>query len=131
VVVRDTTILNNPTGILIQPSGGIAAKAVLGRLRIDGNSGEGLRVDGAAKLPARSMSPSPTARQASTPVPAHRTVRQYVGSPYHNIVEVAETSGSTASMTLGGAVLYANAIGTQATGWTGCRPNRWRPRQCA
>ena len=46
MVVQDTTILNNATGILIQPTGGIAANVTLRWLRIDNNTGEGLRVDG-------------------------------------------------------------------------------------
>ena len=44
--VQDTTILNNATGLLIRPTSGIAAKVTLRGLRIDNNSGEGLRVDG-------------------------------------------------------------------------------------
>ena len=40
------TILNNATGILIQPTGGIAANVRLRWLRIDNNTGEGLRIDG-------------------------------------------------------------------------------------
>ena len=46
LVVQDTTILNNATGMLIQPTGGIAANVSLRWLHIDNNSGEGLRVDG-------------------------------------------------------------------------------------
>ena len=46
MVVQETTILNNATGILIQPTGGIAAKVTLRQLRIDHNTGDGLRVDG-------------------------------------------------------------------------------------
>ena len=46
VVVENTTILNNATGLLIQPTGGIAANVTLRGLRIDNNTGEGLRVDG-------------------------------------------------------------------------------------
>ena len=46
MVVQNTTILNNATGILIRPTGGIAANVRLRRLRIDNNTGDGLRVDG-------------------------------------------------------------------------------------
>ena len=46
LVVRNTTILNNATGILIRPTGGIAVNAVLRWLHIDSNTGDGLRVDG-------------------------------------------------------------------------------------
>ena len=46
MVVQNTTILNNATGLLIQPTGGIAANVTLRWLRIDNNTGEGLRVDG-------------------------------------------------------------------------------------
>ena len=44
--MQDTTILNNATGFLIQPTGGIAANVALRWLRIDNNTGDGLRVDG-------------------------------------------------------------------------------------
>jgi hypothetical protein len=50
LVVQDTTIHNNATGLLIRPTGGIAANAVLRRLHIDNNTGEGLRVDGTASV---------------------------------------------------------------------------------
>src|SRR6202045_1307519 len=46
LVVQGTTILNNATGILIQPTGGIAASVRLRSLSIDHNAGDGLRVDG-------------------------------------------------------------------------------------
>ena len=46
LVVQETTMLSNATGILIRPTGGIAANVRLRRLRIDQNTGDGLRVDG-------------------------------------------------------------------------------------
>ena len=46
ITVQNTTIFNNATGILIRPTGGIAANVRLRRLHIDNNSGDGLRVDG-------------------------------------------------------------------------------------
>jgi hypothetical protein len=46
LVVQDTAIVNNATGLLIQPTGGIAAKVAMRRLYIGSNTGEGLRFDG-------------------------------------------------------------------------------------
>ena len=44
--VQDTTVIGNAAGILIKPTGGIAAEISLNGVKIDNNTGGGLRVDG-------------------------------------------------------------------------------------
>ena len=69
MAVENTTIINNAIGMLIKPSGGIAANVSLSRVKIDNNSGGGLRPMG-REARARSTSPLPTAPRASMPATA-------------------------------------------------------------
>jgi pro-kumamolisin-like protein/List-Bact-rpt repeat protein len=126
VVVQDTTILNNATGLLIKPTGGIAANAELRQLRIDHNTGEGLRIDGTGGSGAikATLADSTASSNASNGIDA-------VSGPGNASVDVMrivaaangsagiasnQSGGGTASVTVGSAVLYANAIGIQAAG---------------
>ena len=126
LVVQNTTILNNATGILIQPTGGIAANVRLRRLRIDGNTGEGLRVDGTGGSGAinAALADSTASFNGSNGIDAvsgpgnvtvdiMRVVAAFNGSAG---IRVDQTGGGTASVTVGSATLRANAIGIQAAG---------------
>ncbi len=129
LVVQQTTILNNATGILIQPTGGIAAKALLRWLRIDNNTGEGLRVDGTGGSGAISavLADSTASFNAGNGIdavsgPGNATVdimRVVAAANGSAGIQSNQSSGGTASVTLGSSVLYANAIGIQATGGAG------------
>jgi len=129
LVVQNTTILNNATGILIRPTGGIAANVTLRRLRIDNNTGEGLRVDGTGGSGAiNAILADSTARQnASNGIdavsgPGNATVdimRVVAASNGSAGIQSNQASGGTASVTVGSSVLYANAIGIQAAGGAG------------
>jgi hypothetical protein len=126
MVVQDTTILNNATGLLIKPTGGIAANAELRQLRIDHNTGEGLRIDGTGGSGAikATLADSTASSNASNGIDA-------VSGPGNASVDVMrivaaangsagiasnQSGGGTASVTVGSSVLYANAIGIQAAG---------------
>ena len=126
LVVQDTTILNNATGILIQPTGGIAASVRLRSLRIDHNAGDGLRVDGTGGTGAIKVAIADSTANfnagngidaASGPgnvtVDIMRVVTDANGSAG---IQANQTSGGTASVTVGGSMLRSNAIGMQATG---------------
>ena len=126
LVVRDTTILNNATGLLIQPTGGIAANVVLRWLRIDNNTGEGLRIDGTGGSGAikATLADSTASFNASNGIdavsgPGNVTVdimRVVAVSNGSAGIQSNQTSGGTASVIVGSSTLYANAIGIQATG---------------
>ena len=129
VVVQNTTILNNATGLLIQPTGGIAANVRLRRLRIDNNTGEGLRVDGTAGAGAinAALADSTASFNGSNGIDAvsgpgnatvdiMRVVAAFNGSAG---IQSNQTGGGTASVTVGSSMLRANAIGIQATGGAG------------
>ncbi len=129
LVVQDTTILNNATGILIQPTGGIAVKAVLRRLHIDNNTGEGLRVDGTGGSGAinAALADSTASLNAGNGIdavsgPGNATVdamRVVAAANGSAGIQSNQSSGGTASITIGSSMLYANAIGIQATGGAG------------
>lgn len=126
LIVQSTTILNNATGILIQPTGGIAANVTLRRLRIDNNTGEGLRVDGTGGSGAINvvLADSTASFNAGNGIDA-------VSGPGNVSVDMArvvavsngsagiqsnQSSGGTASVTVGSSVLFGNNVAAQATG---------------
>ncbi len=127
--VQDTTIVNNATGLLIQPTGGIAANVTLRWLRIDNNTGEGLRVDGTGGSGAinAALADSTASFNASNGIdavsgPGNATVdimRVVAAANGSAGIQSNQSSGGTASVTVGNSVLYANAIGIQATGGAG------------
>jgi hypothetical protein len=124
--IQDTTIANNATGLLIQPTGGIAASVTLRWLRIDNNAGEGLRVDGTGGSGAidATLADSTASFNASNGIdavsgPGNATldiIRAVAAANGSAGIESNQSSGGTASVTVGTSVLYANAIGIQATG---------------
>jgi Pro-kumamolisin, activation domain/Divergent InlB B-repeat domain len=126
LVVQDTTIVNNATGLLIQPTGGIAASVSLRWLRIDNNTGEGLRVDGTGGSGAinASLADSTASFNASNGIdavsgPGNATVDiMRVAAASNGSAGIAsnQSGGGTASVTVGNSMLYGNTIGIQATG---------------
>ena len=126
LAVQESTILNNATGILIQPTGSIAANVTLRRLRIDNNIGEGLRIDGTGGTGAitAAITDSTASFNASNGIdavsgPGNATVdimRVVAASNGSAGIQSNQSSGGTASATVGSSVLYANAIGVQAAG---------------
>jgi hypothetical protein len=129
LVVEDTTILNNATGFLIQPTGGIAANVTLRWLHITNNTGEGLRVDGTGGSGAinATLADSTASFNASNGIDA-------VSGPGNVILDITrvgadtngaagivsnQSSGGTASVTVGSSVFYGNATGIQAAGGAG------------
>jgi hypothetical protein len=126
LIVRDTTFLNNATGILIRPSGGIAANVTLRWLHIDNNTGEGLRVDGMGGSGAinAAIADSTASLNASNGIdavsgPGNTTVsviRVVAASNGSAGILSNQTNGGTASVTVASSMLRANAIGIQATG---------------
>jgi hypothetical protein len=129
LVVQDTTIVDNATGLLIQPTGGIAASVTLRWLRIDNNTGEGLRVDGTGGSGAinATLADSTASFNASNGIdavsgPGNATldVMRVVAAANGSVGILSnQSSGGTASVTLGNSMLHANAIGIQATGGAG------------
>jgi hypothetical protein len=129
LVVLDTTILNNATGLLIRPTGGIAANAELRRLRTANNSGEGLRIDGTGGSGAinASLADSTASFNAGNGIdavggPGNATVdvmRVVANSNGSAGIQSNQSSGGTASVTVGSSVLYGNNVAAQATGGAG------------
>jgi hypothetical protein len=129
LVVQNTTILNNATGILIQPTGGIVANVTLRWLHIDNNTGEGLRVDGTGGSGAinAALADSTANFNAGNGIdavsgPGNATVdvmRVIAASNGSAGIQSNQSSGGTASVTVGSSMLRANAIGIQATGGAG------------
>jgi hypothetical protein len=126
LVVRNTRILNNATGFLIQPTGGIAVNAVLRWLHIDSNTGEGLRVDGTGGSgtinvivtdSTASFNASNGIDAVSGPGNATVIVRRVTAVLNGSAGILSnQASGGTANVIVNGSTLYANAIGIQATG---------------
>jgi hypothetical protein len=124
--VQDTTIVNNATGMLIQPTGGIAASVALRWLRTDNNTGEGLRVDGTAGSGAinATLADSTASFNASNGIdavsgPGNATLdimRVAAATNGAAGIEANQSGGGSASVTVGNSMLYGNAIGIQATG---------------
>jgi hypothetical protein len=125
-VVQDSTILNNATGLLIRPIGGIAANAALRRLRIDNNTGDGLRIDGTGGSGAINVAFTDSSANfnagsgidaVSGPGNAAVDVMRIVAAGNGSAgIQSNQTSGGIASVTVGSSLLRKNAIGIQAAG---------------
>ena len=126
MAVQNTTILNNATGILIRPTGGIATNVRLRRLHIDNNSGDGLRVDGTGGSGAinAAIVDSSANFNAGNGIdavsgPGNATVdvmRVVAAGNSSTGIQSNQTGGGAASVTVGSSLLRGNAIGIQATG---------------
>ena len=129
LVVQKTTILNNATGLLIQPTSAIAAHVALRWLHIDSNTGEGLRVDGTGGSGAINVAiaDSTASLNAGNGIdavsgPGNTTMdimRVVAASNGSAGIQSNQTSGGTASVTVGSSMLRSNAVGIQATGGAG------------
>jgi pro-kumamolisin-like protein/List-Bact-rpt repeat protein len=129
LVVQKTTILNNATGLLIQPTGGIAAHVTLRWLHIDNNTGEGLRVDGTGGSGAINVAIADSTASlnagngidaVSGPGNATMDIMRVVATSNGSAgIQSNQSSGGIASVTVGSSMLRANAIGIQATGGAG------------
>jgi hypothetical protein len=126
ITVQNTTILGNATGILIQPTGGIAANVRLRRLHIDHNSGDGLRVDGTGGSGAINVAITDSSAifnagngidAVSGPGNATVDVMRVVAASNGSAgIQSNQAGGGAASVTVGNSLLRKNAIGIQATG---------------
>jgi hypothetical protein len=119
--IQDTMIVNNPTGILIKPTGGFTAKVSLDRVRIVGGSGGGLKSDGTGGTGAINVSitDSLIAENASNGINA-------VGGTGANNVALMRTSvsnnggtglqanGATATVSVGESLLLLNGTATNS-----------------
>jgi hypothetical protein len=126
ITVQNTTILNNATGILIQPTGGIAANVRLRRLHIDHNTGDGLRVDGTGGSGAINVAITDSSANfnagngidaVSGPGNAAVDVMRVVSAGNGSAgIQSNQAGGGAASVSVGSSLLRKNAIGIQATG---------------
>jgi len=126
LVVEDTTILNNTTGFLIQPTGGIAANVTLRWLHINNNTGEGLRVDGTGGSGAinATLADSTVSFNASNGIdavsgPGNATVdilRVVAAANGSAGIASNQSSGGSASVTVGSSVIYGNNVALEALG---------------
>jgi hypothetical protein len=127
--VQNTTILNNATGIVIQPTGGIAANVRLRRLHIDHNTGDGLRIDGTGGSGAITVAVADSTANfnagngidaVSGPGNATVDVMRVVAAGNGSAgIQSNQTGGGAASVTVGSSLLRGNAIGIQAAGGAG------------
>jgi len=119
-------IFSDATGLLIQPTGGIAADVTLRWLHVDANNGEGLRIDGTGGSGAivANITDSTASLNAGNGIdavsgPGNATVIvQRVVAALNGSTGILsnQTNGGTANVTVGGSALYANAVGVKATG---------------
>ena len=126
LVVQNTTFLTNATGILIQPTGGIAANVRLRWLHIDNNSGDGLRLDGTGGSGAINVAIADSSANfnagngidaVSGPGNATVDIMRVVAAGNGSAgIQSNQAGGGTASVTVGSSLLSKNAIGIQATG---------------
>jgi hypothetical protein len=126
LVIQDSTILNNATGLLIRPTDGVAANAALRRLRVDSNTGEGLRIDGTGGFGAinAALVDSTASLNASNGIdavsgPGNATVdimRVVAASNGSAGIQSNQTSGGIASITASSTVIYGNNVALEALG---------------
>jgi len=126
VVVQNTTILNNATGLLIRPTGGIAANVTLRWLRIDNDSGDGLRVDGTGGSGAinATLADSMASFNAGNGIdavggPGNATVdimRVVAASNGAAGIQSNQSNGGTSIATIGSSMLYGNNIAVESVG---------------
>jgi hypothetical protein len=126
MAVQNTTVLNNATGILIRPTGGIAANVRLRRLHIDDNAGDGLRIDGtggsgAINVAIADSSANFNAGNGIDAVsgPGNVTVdvmRVVVAANGADGIQANQSNGGIVNVTVGGSVVYGNNVALAALG---------------
>ena len=125
--VQNTPILNNASGVLIKPTGGIAAAVALHGITIDNNNGGGLRADGtggagainvavADSLVGFNASNGVNAVSGPGNVVAVDIIRVVVQSNGSSGIQANQSSGGTASVTVGSTLIYGNNVGVTAIG---------------
>ena len=129
LAVHDTTIIGNAIGVWIKPTGGIAANVALDGLDIDHNNGDGLRVDGSGGSGAINVAITDSSASfnagsgidaLSGPGNVTVSIMRVVASANRVAGIMAnQTSGGTASVTVGSSTLYGNTVAAQATGGAG------------
>ena len=114
------------TGVLIKPSGAIAANVDLRRLSIDQNSGEGLRIDGtggsgaintAITDSALSLNGGNAIDVVSGPGSVSVGITRLTASRNAAAAIVSnQSNGGTASVAVGSSLISGNALAAQALG---------------
>ena len=123
ISVHDTSILNNGSGVLIKPTGGIAAAAAFQGVTINNNLGGGLRVDGtggsgAVNVAIADSSVSFNASNGFNAVsgPGNVTLDIMRVIVQSNGSSGIQSTGSTASVTVGRSMIRGNVVGVTAIG---------------
>jgi hypothetical protein len=126
MTAQATTIVGNGAGILVKPSGGISANVSLTRVRIDNNTGGGLRVDGTGGAAAINLAigDSSVSFNASNGInavsaPGNVTVdvsRTTIASNGSAGIQSNQSRGATASVTVGNSQLRGNNIAAESVG---------------
>jgi hypothetical protein len=126
IAIQGATIINNSVGILIKPSGGVAADVSLKGVHIDSNNGGGLRVDGtggagAVNLAIANSAVSFNAGNGINAVsgPGNVTAdltRVVVAANASSGIQANQSRGGIASVTVGGTLIYGNNVALEAIG---------------
>jgi hypothetical protein len=124
--VHNTRIVSNASGILIKPTGGIAASVALQKITIDNSSGGGLRADGTGGFGAISVAIADglvafnagnginaVSGLGNVTVDIMRVVLESNGS---SGIQANQSSGGTANVTVGSTLIYHNNVGVDAVG---------------
>jgi hypothetical protein len=123
---QNTQVYNNAVGVLIKPTGGIATDVALHGITIDSNNGGGLRADGTGGSGAVSVAVSDSwvsfnvdngltavSGQGNVTIDVMRVV---VKSNGLSGIQSNQSSGGTASVTVGSAMISGNNVGISAIG---------------
>ena len=124
--IQNTQIFNNAAGVLIKPTGGIAAAVALHGITIDNNNGGGLRADGtggsgAVNVAIADSSVSFNGSNGLNAVSGLGNVtvdimRVVVKSNGLSGIQSNQSSGGTASVTVGSTMIRGNNVGVNAIG---------------
>jgi hypothetical protein len=125
--VHNTSILNNASGVLIKPTGGIAAAVALQGITIENNNGGGLRADGTGGAGAVNVAIADSlvsfnagngfnAVSSVGNVVTVDIIRTVVNSNGSNGIQGNQSNGGTASVTVGSTVIFGNNVGLTAVG---------------
>ena len=121
--VHNTPILNNGAGVLIKPTGGIAAAAAFQGVTINNNLGGGLRVDGTggSGVVNVAIADSSVSFNASNGFNAVSGLGSVTLDILHVVVESngssgVQSNGGTASVTVGSSMIRGNIVGVTAIG---------------
>jgi hypothetical protein len=126
MVIQNSAITANATGISIKPSGGIAANVTLSATRVDKNNGGGVRADGTGGSGAVNvaMADSSASLNTSNGINAVsgpgnvivNVMRSTIASNGETGVQSNAGKGGTASVTVGSSQIYGNGTGVAAVG---------------